>query len=115
MSTMQPVPPMTDPYGEYWSQPDPNTFLFDDTHVLMTRDQLRELPEYTITLPTGTYVGKMWRSYSGRVKHVADARVQIEKDAWMLCWYEDCEDPTRIAIKRRTILLLEDHESKSLR
>lgn len=72
------IPPMTDPAGKYWRQPDPATILIDNTHAVLTRQQFDELLNYSTTLPTGTYPGKMWRGYR---RHV-DGRL-----CWFLYWY----------------------------
>lgn len=35
--------------------------LVDDKHALMDERELRDLPEYSTTLPTGTTIGKRWK------------------------------------------------------
>jgi hypothetical protein len=56
------IPPITDPQGRSWRQPDMATVEFDDTHVLLTQAQFDGLPEYSTTTPTGVYVGKCWKA-----------------------------------------------------
>lgn len=70
-----PVPPMTHPLSSAWDQPDPNVWLFDDTHVVLPESDFRKLLEYSASYPTGVYQGKMWRA-------------QAHGD-WYLCWYDD--------------------------
>lgn len=92
---MNPVPPMTHPYGKYWEQPDPNGMLFDDTHVVMTAKDFNSLPQYNATCPTGTYPGKMW------------ACVYSFDDQKFLVWYgEVSADGKNIAIERRRVLIV---------
>ena len=82
--------------GKYWKQPNLASIQVDETHALMSLADLRQLAEYSCSIPTGTYVGKMWK-----------CRVE-EKDEqyWQLVWYDEHEDPKLLAIKRRRILVI---------
>lgn len=86
------IPPITSELGKHWTQPDHRTFLFNDTHVAITQKQLDELPEYSYTIPTGVYEGKMWK--------------RMTTIGWVLCWYDVSDDATKCMIKTRVILLL---------
>ena len=86
------IPPITDPLGVYWDQPDTKDILVDETHAIMTERTLEQLAEYSASIPTGTYDGKMWR-----------ARGQSR---WFLRWYGPHPDPTQISIHTREILLV---------
>ena len=57
-----PIPRIESPIGRHWSQPDPNEFLFHETHVRMLKKTWLRLPEYNHSRPSGVYEGKMWRS-----------------------------------------------------
>ena len=57
-----PVPPITNPMGRHWDQPDANEIIFHEHHVRMRRMTWEALPEYLVSRPSGVYVGKMWRS-----------------------------------------------------
>lgn len=67
------IPPITDPLGRSWRQPDPARFQIDDTHALMSQQDFERLSEYTTTMPTGVYPGKCWKGNTIK--------------GWMLRWY----------------------------
>lgn len=71
------IPPMTDPMGRHWDQPDVSVFLIDDTHAVMTQRDFDSLHNYSHTLPTGCYPGKAWRC--------------LCEDGWWLVWYDYSE------------------------
>jgi len=64
---------MVNPLGRYWPQPPLEAILVDDIHALMSERTLGQLSEYSASVPSGVYAGKMWkrRVYTG----------------WFLCWY----------------------------
>ena len=82
-------PPVTDELGRYWDQPPRQRVLIDDTNAVMTSQDYARLHVYDLSLPTGTYTGKMWA-----------ARGE-------LCWYGDVVG-NNIKIERRQVLLLDD-------
>ena len=45
----------------YFDQPQESDVLVDETHAVMTRITLKQLPDYSCSIPTGNYVGKRWR------------------------------------------------------
>jgi hypothetical protein len=61
-----PVPPITDPMGSGWKQPDSENFKFfqevsgGPMFVSMTEPEKNNLPRYDRGFPTGVYDGKMW-------------------------------------------------------
>ena len=70
---MSRIPAMTHELGKHWSQPASEAVLVDDTHAVMDTTAFDQLADYSETLPSGVYPGKMWRAKShGR---------------WMLRWY----------------------------
>jgi hypothetical protein len=77
------IPPITDPLGRGWRQPNPDSILVDDTHALMNKQSFWALANYSTTLPTGVYPGKMWRA------HVPiDSRSGWEGPRkWVLRWF----------------------------
>lgn len=86
------IPEMTDPMGKHWSQPDRNGIDIDDTHALMSESQIAELKDYSRSIPTGAYEGKMWKfkdSLNGK---------------WSLCWYGESEGPGMLSFNQRIIL-----------
>lgn len=50
------------------------------------------LREYSLTIPSGEYEGKMWKVNRGGI--------------WYLYWYDHDDNPSMIKIERREILLL---------
>lgn len=93
---MTEIPPITDPLGRHWDQPPVGDILVDDTHALMTEQTAKQLHEYSTSLPTGTYTGKMWKR---RIPW------QGEPAKWFLCWYGAIEGK-EILIHNREILFV---------
>lgn len=87
------IPPMTDPLGKHWEQPDRSEITLDDTHAIMNEAILKKLKDYTRSKPTGCYPGKMWRGKYG--------------DSWWLFWFGYHKDPNYCSNHRREILIVE--------
>ncbi len=93
MSTLNSIPPMTDPLSRYWDQPfDIRQALMDDTHVLLSSAQVAQLKNYSSSYPSGTYDGKCWK--------------REQTNGWVLCWYHPHSKPNTIGIGSRLILEL---------
>lgn len=89
-------PIMVDPMGNHWTQPARHDVLIDDTHAVMSRHSLSMLLDYSHSVPSGVYDGKMWKTlYDG---------------AWYLRWFSPSNDPTRCTINARLILVLEEED-----
>ena len=56
------IPEMTDPLSKCWKQPNRSEILLDDDYAVMTKESFGELAEYSCSVPSGQYSGKMWRS-----------------------------------------------------
>ena len=80
------IPAMTDPMGRYWNQPPRDRIVVDETHALMDSSTFKALPEYSGTIPTGVYPGKMWRRHDG----IFDQKATRKR--WLLCWYGEDRD-----------------------
>lgn len=91
-----PIPPITDPLGKFWNQPDLKLILIDDTHALMEMATFEGLADYSCTMPSGVYPGKMWRC---RVKY------DDESMGWLLRWYGESEKPGYVSNHHRRIIL----------
>ncbi len=100
-----PVPPITDPLGKSWDQPDPVGWKFTSTHVWMTRADFEKLKDYSATNPSGVYAGKMWRRHDGAFD--PEWRAKGGKPEWILRWWGLCDDPGHVSNEGRTILLLD--------
>lgn len=85
------IPPITDPLGAHWRQPHPVNILIDDTHAIMSEQAFKLLHEYTTTIPSGVYPGKMWKA-------------NIKAGVWMLRWFGD-GGPTQCTNNQREILI----------
>lgn len=89
---LQIIPEMTNPLSRYWHQPPLDDIAVYDDIAIMDRDTLEGLPEYSMSIPTGTYEGKMWK--------------RMDRKGWTLCWYKDSDVPGRIDICSRPIRVL---------
>ena len=88
------IPPMTDPLGRHWDQPSRNQIVVTDSLCTMSRTTFLQLGEYSCSVPTGVYVGKMWRCRC--------------RDGWLLRWYDrEDGDQMEIASRRITVTLTE--------
>lgn len=72
------IPPITDPMGKCWDQPDPANWLIDEAHVVMPECDWKRLARYDHTMPSGVYPGKCW------------ARVESDV-AFFLGWYGESQ------------------------
>ena len=97
---LQPIPPITDPMGRNWDQPDRKLIEVDGKHALMDRTSFEQLKEYSSTIPTGVYPGKMWKRHDGEF----DPRCRPQDCRWLLCWYGPVQDD-RCGINFREIIL----------
>ena len=90
----QPVPPMTDPMGRSWNQPDISEIEFDDSHALMNKRTFEALSEYSCSQPSGVYPGKMWMRTMSDGSH-------------FLCWFDVSEKGDNYcSTKLREILIV---------
>jgi hypothetical protein len=100
------IPPITDPLGRYWEQPDLNDIEIITDFALMTEDTLQKLHTYSTTLPSGTYDGKVWKS---EIKDVGGWAGKYK-----LNWFHPNDDPKQISISRREIKVLDDFTFRKL-
>jgi len=96
------IPPMTDPLGRYWKQPSPSRIALDETHALMDSATFNALEEYSSSIPSGVYEGKMWKRHDGAF----DAAFVRSggRPVWLLCWFGPSEKPDMVSINKREIL-----------
>lgn len=87
------IPDMTHPLSKAWDQPNKNDIVLDTTHAAMTEKTLRQLKNYSASIPSGVYEGKMWRAETKDGTH-------------FLRWYGVGEEPDTCSINTRTILLI---------
>ena len=91
------IPRMTHPLSKVWQQPDRSEITVDDKYALMDRKAFSRLKEYSSSIPSALYVGKMWK----RGWPFRDPRLK-----WFLCYVVPHEDPTKVVIREREIVLI---------
>jgi len=91
------LPQMTHPHSRYWNQPRLDELAVYDDIAIMDQSTLECLSDYSTTIPTGAYEGKMWRRSNG-------------PDKWLLCWYGLSEDPDKVSINSRPIRLIRNKD-----
>jgi hypothetical protein len=77
------IPPMTHPLSRGWSQPDTALIAIDATTARMPVAVFRRLMEYSTTMPSGVYEGKMWKAHVP----VQSSQEPQEVWTWFLRWY----------------------------
>lgn len=87
-----PVPPISHPSGRFRDQPDRGDMLVDDAYALMSARTLDALAEYSASLPTGVYEGKMWR--------------RRFRDGWALGWYGPSPHAGCCSVNFRPVLVV---------
>lgn len=89
---------MTHPLSIYWDQPEVDNILIDSDCAMISEDDFKKLHEYSTSIPTGMYEGKMWKS-----------KVVIkDEEMWYLCWYENDMIPERVHINSRKLVVIGD-------
>lgn len=73
------IPPMTNPLGKHWDQPALSEIVVTSKSATMGQEAFDRLLDYSGSMPTGAYEGKMWRARQYRVDDVLPH--------WALCWY----------------------------
>jgi hypothetical protein len=86
------IPDMIDPLGKCWDQPERSELTMQSDRVLMTEQTLNKLKEYSSSIPSGKYIGKMWK--------------RKNNEDWMLCWYGENENPELLSINKLKIKIV---------
>lgn len=89
------IPPITHPLGlgcVQNCQPPLDRILIDDTHAVMLESDWNRLNEYSMSIPTGVYAGKMWKA--------------IFRDGSVLRWYSDSQKEGCCDINQRDALIV---------
>ena len=73
------IPEMTDPLGKYWDAPSRDEIYVTLSHAWMSQKAFERLHTYQHSMPTGVYVGKMWKLQ--------------RKGRWYLAWFGKDPDP----------------------
>lgn len=89
---MNAIPTIVHPLGEYWRQPDSSEITIDDTYALMSEKTFQALAEYSTSVPSGVYEGKMWKKISGALR--------------FLMWYGISDKTDCCSINSRKIIIV---------
>jgi hypothetical protein len=87
------IPPITDKMGRSWDQPDRHEIEIDGSYARMSLKTFEALKDYSWTMPTGVYPGKMWRAFNS------------DLNTWWLRWYGEHEDPKLCRNHQREIIV----------
>jgi hypothetical protein len=90
------IPEITHPLGRYWDQPNREDIDVWANQARMSQKAFDNLVEYSLSLPTGVYRGKMWKK---RVYLLTGER-------WYLCWYGDHADKKLVSTNYRKIVIV---------
>jgi hypothetical protein len=106
---MTEIPLMTDPLGKYWEQPLREEILVDDTHAIMTKKSLSQLKDYSLSQPTGTYQGKMWKIRDCIIFERGGEKYRRWTGDWILCWFgpDPKDEPGYVGNYYRQILIID--------
>ena len=84
---------MTHELGRYWDAPNISEIEVDEESALMSESAFRKLKNYSSSIPSGVYEGKMWKCET--------------KDGWYLRWYQNIPNNDKdCAILSRKIILI---------
>lgn len=92
------IPRMVDPLGKHWQQPLSDLISIYEKVAIMDKNVFGALSEYSTSLPSGVYVGKMWKRRG-------------EPGVWYLCWYGHHPAPDTCSVNYREIQI---HQSNYL-
>ncbi len=90
------IPMMTHPLGMGWDQPQRNEITLDEECAMMNHSTFDQLHDYSMSIPTGAYEGKMWK--------------RVQSNGNWLVWYGISEDPNKVSINSLPILIVGEEE-----
>lgn len=88
------IPPMTHPYGKHWEQPELSEVVICDNYATMNGAAFKKLHNYSRSIPSGVYEGKMWKTTDDRV-------------TWHLHWWSESDEPDKCKGNVREIKIIE--------
>jgi hypothetical protein len=101
-ATAEAIPPITDPLGRHWRQPDMTQVEITSEHARLTQAQFDSLSDYSTSYPSGVYHGKCWKAQG---TETLDGGRWRWTGTWFLRWYDHHEDPKKCSIKQREIII----------
>jgi hypothetical protein len=63
------IPPMTHPYGKAWEQPELSEVSICDTYATMNQKAFKKLHDYSRSMPSAVYEGKMWKTSDDKITY----------------------------------------------
>jgi hypothetical protein len=99
---LEAIPKITHRWGKVWKQPDRKFIEVGEAIARMSQHTFDELAEYSCSIPSGVYEGKMWKRHDG----AHDPRCKPEDRKWMLMWFGPSADPDKCSINHRLIEIL---------
>lgn len=102
------IPIMTHPLSKHWEQPDSRNFIFDieNKTVAMNKDDFDKLHNYSCSIPSGVYEGKMWKANANEFPPNGDFEKWDKTPKWYLRWYDRDEDPNKCSIKTYSLIII---------
>jgi len=99
------IPPITEPQGQHWRQPDLTDLDISGSTVNLTQRQFDALSEYSTTTPTGVYPGKCWKAQGMAWPQNQHGTLGFPKATgiWYLRWFGEAEDPKLCTNNQRII------------
>ena len=94
--SLEVIPKMTHPLSKHWPQPNRNEIEFTETKARMSQYVFDQLKNYSRSVPTGVYEGKMWKR----------GEPYFSPAKWFLCWYGVSKEPNKCSINYREIELV---------
>jgi len=91
------IPPMTHELSSGWrNNPKIENIIINDETATMSRKDFDILLDYSSSVPSGVYEGKMWKNY---------APTDEECNRWYLNWWGSSDDPNKCSHNKRRIVL----------
>ena len=113
VKTRDTIPPITDPLGKHWKQPDLTHLDISGDTVELTQKEFDALPEYSTTLPSGVYPGKCWKAEGMEWPQNRHGALGYPKPTgiWYLRWFGECDDPRKCSNNSRTIKFINERKA----
>jgi hypothetical protein len=106
--TRESIPPITDPMGRHWQQPDLTSLDISGDTVELTQREFDALMEYSTTLPSGVYPGKCWKAEG--MDWPKGGGFPKATGIWYLRWFGECDDPKKCSNNQRVIRFINERK-----
>jgi hypothetical protein len=94
MNVKNEIPIMTHPLSSAWDQPKRSEITLDDNYAMMNKKTFEDLAEYSCSMPSGVYEGKMWK------------RIDWQSQVPYFFWYGLSEKEGHCSINSREIIVI---------